>query len=144
MSEPRQLHLFKSRRQRGLRPPAATEWAVHCMVADTLRRWASPNWIFTHFPAGEKRDAMTGARLKRMAVQPGIADFLFLPPAGATQPRTHFLELKRRGGKLSPAQCEFALWCRLNGYPFEVADSYEAAIAILKRWGVLRTGVHVQ
>jgi hypothetical protein len=144
MSE-RQLNLFRSKRQRGATvkyEPA--EFKIHCMVADTLRRWAAPNWVCTHFPAGEHRSDATGARLKRMGVVPGLPDFLLFPPLGAGDPHVHCLELKRRGAKLTEHQAGFALWCKLNGYPHAVAHSYEEAVAVLTGWGVLRSGVHVQ
>jgi hypothetical protein len=144
----RQLSLFKSRRQRGTRPPAAPEFKTHCMVADSLRRWLSHGWVFTHIPLGEKRDAVTGSRLKRMGVSPGWPDFIFIPPVFPAKPgvppRPAFLELKRRGAKLTEHQAGFALWCRLNGCPHAVAHSYGEAVKILQEWGVLRSGVKVQ
>jgi hypothetical protein len=144
MSE-RQLHLFRSKRQRGIRVDySSSEFKMHCAVADTLKRWATPNWIFSHFPAGEKRTAATGARLKKMGVQAGWPDLVFLAPQGHPIQRPMFLELKRRGGKLTEAQAGFAAWCVANGCPHAVAYSYDEAVAALKRWGVLRAGVHVQ
>ena len=144
MTEPRQLRLFGGKNQRGRQAPPPLEFAVHCQLADTLRWWASPNWVWCHYPAGEYREDATGARLKRMGVRAGVSDFLLFPPLGVPEPRCHFLELKRRGKKLNGPQAEFALWARLNKYPFEVADTYEKAVAILKGWGALRTGVKVQ
>jgi len=145
MTDVRQLHLFRSKRQRGVAAPAPLEFAVHCMVADTLRRWATPGWIWTHLPMGERRDAVTGARLKRMGVQPGWPDLLLIPPAGPKfWQRPHYLELKRRGGKLTEHQAGFALWCKLNGCPHEVCDSYDAAVKTLKQWGALMDRVNVQ
>lgn len=140
----RQLHLFRSKRQRGEAAPSPLEFQTHCAVADTLRRWATPNWVWCHYPAGEKRADATGARLKRMGVLPGISDFLLFPPAGAPEPHVHCLELKRLGRRLSELQAEFQLWCKLNRYPFEVADNYETAVRILQGWGALRTGIHIQ
>jgi hypothetical protein len=139
----RQLQLFGARRQRGRQAPPPLEFAVHCMVADALRRWASPNWVWTHIPLGEKRSAVTGARLKRMGVNPGWPDFLFIAPRDENL-RPHFLELKRRGGQLTEAQAGFALWCKLNGCPYAMAHSYQEAVEVLKSWGALRAGVHVQ
>jgi VRR-NUC domain-containing protein len=140
-----QLHLFKSSRQRGVAVDVrGSEFQLQCAVADTLKRWAAPNWVYTHIPLGEERTTAAGARLKRMGTMPGFPDFILLPPAGAPEPHAHFLELKRQGGKLSELQASFQLWCMLNGYPFAVADSYEAALAILQQWGAVRTGVHVQ
>jgi hypothetical protein len=147
MTAERQLHLFRSRRQHGRAPPEPLEFEVHCMVADTLRRWASPNWVWTHIPLGEDRSAVTGARLKRMGANPGWPDFLLIAPrdhAPRWCRRPHFLELKRHGGRLTEAQAGFALWCELNGCPHAVASSYRQAVEVLKGWGALRAGVHVQ
>jgi hypothetical protein len=62
----RQLHLFRGRKQCGIAPPVASEYQLHCAVADTVRRWIMPGWIYTHIASGEKRDAVTAAWLKRM------------------------------------------------------------------------------
>jgi hypothetical protein len=140
----RQLHLFKSRRQRGTKPPTEPEFSLHCKVAADLRRWAMPNWVWTHFPAGERRDPITGARLKRMGLMPGWPDLILLAPHDHPVQRPHFLELKRHRGTLTEAQASFQLWCMLNECPFAVADDYKAAVAILQRWGALRSSVHVQ
>jgi hypothetical protein len=139
-----QLHLFRSKRQRGIKPPAPLEFAVHCLIADTLRRWAAPNWVWTHIPLGERRDDIAGARLKRLGTQPGWPDLILIPPKEYPNPRPHFLELKRRGGKLTELQAAFALWCKLNNCPHAVADTYEAAVAVLKKWGALQDRVKVQ
>ena len=92
-----QLSLFKSKRQRGVahvRRPK--EFALHCAVADTVKRWILPDWIWTHFPAGEHRSVITGARLKRMGLNRGFPDFQFFHRNG----RVCFLELKRHGNSL--------------------------------------------
>jgi hypothetical protein len=34
----RQLHLFRGRKQCGIAPPVASEYQLHCAVADTVRR----------------------------------------------------------------------------------------------------------
>jgi hypothetical protein len=74
----RQLHLFKSRRQRGILAPAPNEYQLHCAVADTVKRWIMPGWIYTHIASGEKRDQVTAARLKRMGVTAGFPDLVCL------------------------------------------------------------------
>ena len=56
-----QLNLFRSRRQRGIAIPSASEYALHCMVVDTVKRWLMPGWIYTHIASGEKRDPVTAA-----------------------------------------------------------------------------------
>jgi hypothetical protein len=132
---PRQLSLFKGRRQRGSLPPPAPEFSIQCMVADDLRRFAHPEWQWTHIPNGGLRNKITAYQLKRAGVKPGWPDMLLLDPFG----RPHFLELKRRTGRMSEAQEAFASWC--NARPLvqhAVAHSYQEARRILIEWGALR------
>ena len=77
-----QLSLFRGKRQRGQAPPGPTEYQLHCAVADTVRRWIMPGWIFTHIASGEKRDQVTAARLKRMGVVGGFPDLVFFGIGG--------------------------------------------------------------
>ena len=137
MTEARQIDLFTKRSRK---PPPAPEFSLHCMIADTLDRWLSPGWKFNHIAAGELRSKITAARLKRMGVKPGWSDFICLSPSG----KAHFLELKRRGERLSDAQSEFGNWCLDHGYPFECCDNFDAALAVLKRWGAVKTTIHPQ
>jgi hypothetical protein len=134
---PGQLSLFKSKRQRGVKAPAAPEYNTHVMVADTLRRWQTPGWRWSHFPAGEWRHPSTAMRLKRMGVQVGWPDFILLAPEGGA----HFLELKKQGKTLTDWQRAFAIWCAVNGYPYAFHDNYKDAIDTLKVWGALRVRV---
>lgn len=135
---PGQLSLFKGKRQRGVKRPPSKEFATHCMVADMLRRWQTPGWRWSHFPAGEWRHPATAMRLKRMGVQVGWPDFILLKPddGGA-----HFLELKRAGSTLTDWQFAFMEWCAHNGYPYVWCDNFKDAIACLKNWGALRASV---
>ena len=97
----RQLHLFKSRRQRGIAPPAPLEFASQAFLVDILRRWINPQWRFCHVPNGELRSAATAGRLQRLGVVAGWPDLQFAGPGA----RMAFLELKRRGsGRLSESQ----------------------------------------
>ena len=135
----RQLSLLKGPRQRGIRPPLAPERNVHIMVADMLARWARPEWEWTHFPAGELRPEKTGVLLKRMGTRPGWPDFILLDPGG----KCHGLELKRGTNPLTPAQGRIQSSFQVRGCPYEVARSFAEAIAVLKRWGVVQTGITV-
>src|SRR3954464_8578713 len=129
-----QLHLFR-RGFKPIRPPKALEFETACAFADTLRRFARDDWIWTHFPAGELRSKATGARLKRMGLRAGVADYLFISPATG---QAYFLELKRGNGPLSEAQAEFRDWCHAHRVPWHCARSYDDAIATVTAWGVLR------
>lgn len=145
-----QLHLFR----RGHKPAprrSAPEFRTSCAFADLLRRSASPEWFWCHYPAGEERTARVdadgrrfspaGARLKRMGLKTGVADYLFASPTG----RLHALELKRRdGGDLSNDQEKFRDWCRAHNVPWRVARSFDQAVAIVTEWGVLKHEVRPQ
>ena len=132
---PRQLNLFKSRRQRGSLPPPAPEFNIQCMVADDLRRFAHPEWQLTHIPNGGLRNKITAYQLKRAGTKPGWPDMLLLDPFG----RPHFLELKRKTGRMSEAQEAFASWRNARQLvAHAVAYSYQEARRILITWGALR------
>ena len=119
----------------------ALEKEIHCMVADDLRRWCKPPWLWTHFPAGEARTELTGALLKRMGTQPGWSDFLIIgPPAG----RLHALELKRAGRKPTPTQNAFLEAVRGAGGLSGWVDNYPDAVSILVAWGVIPNKIRVQ
>jgi len=130
----RQLHLFRSSRQRGLRLPQPREEETHRAVAKLLRRWKNPGWLANHFPAGELRDKATAGKLKGMGLVPGWADFVLIGPDG----RHYWLELKRGSAPLSEAQKEFrdGMWER--GVAYAVARSLDEAISVLSDWGAIR------
>jgi len=128
LCEGRTPRLRKARLERPL------ELALHLGVAKLLRNHARPEWRWSHFPAGEARDARTGARLKAMGLQRGWPDFILVSPSGLL----HALELKRIGETLSEDQEAFAAWCTANGVPHCVVRTMEEALGALDRWGVLR------
>jgi hypothetical protein len=136
----RQLHLLKSRQQRGTAPPGPSEYQLHVAVADVVRRWIMPGWIYTHIASGERRDAVTAARLKRMGVVAGWPDMQFFGPYG----QVCFVEIKARGGRLSEAQADIASHLVAAGHGYLCSASFDDIIATLKDWGVVRSGISVQ
>jgi hypothetical protein len=133
----RQLSLFKSKRQRGTKPPPPLEFASHVALADMLRRWCNPAWQWTHLPLGEKRHIGTAVRLKRMGVRPGWPDFLFAGPNATLA----WLELKRKGNKASAAQEVIEEHLRACGFDYLITDNVREAVAWLKRLGILRANI---
>jgi hypothetical protein len=141
-----QLPLFGKRQRRKRTAP---EFNLHVLIADIMRRWGTPGWQCTHLPFGEHRNAITGARLKRMGTKRGWPDFILLAPRGGTGSilnplfigTAHFLELKRKGAQLSDEQAELGAWLMDNGYPYRVADTFDEALTILKAWGAVRVSV---
>lgn len=114
--------------------PAAPEFHLQCMVANTLRRWCTPGWLWTHIGHGGLRSKATAGQLHRAGLRPGWPDLILLSPEG----RPHFLELKRRGCRLSEAQQCFASWCHEHGVCFHHHDEFKDVIATLRAWGAVR------
>jgi len=54
------------------------EFRLACVVAGYLARALPVEALWTAFPAGEARSAITGARLKRMGLQRGWPDYLII------------------------------------------------------------------
>lgn len=143
----RQLHLFKGKRQKGVLP-RSSEFELHCMVADALRRWCDPAWRYTHLPMGEKRDPATAMRLKRMGVTRGWPDFMFFGP----RKQVLFLELKRPGprrlrewqgtlsamNKPSDEQEEMAQHlCGVCGHSYFCTNDFQSALDLLRDFGIV-------
>jgi len=135
----RQLDLLKGKRQKGITPPGPSEFEIHCTVADYLRNGLAPGWIWFHPANGELRNKATGGRLKRMGVMPGVSDILL---ASAPYATLHALELKRKGEKLRLDQREWMGMVASIGGETAWADSVEAALLILTRWGAISTRIH--
>lgn len=133
-----QLSLFKGKRQRGTKPRKAKEFGLHVMTADLMRRWGTRGWIWSHFPSGEKRNPITGGRLKRMGLQKGWPDFLLVSPRPA---RLYMLELKRLDGGLTDEQASLQAWCLANDVPYAVCDNFRDLVAQLRDWGAVRATV---
>jgi hypothetical protein len=114
--------------------PAAKEITLHFSTANFLDKWLHADWRYTHFPAGELRHPKVGEKLKRMGLKTGWPDFQIVSPQGLF----HALELKREGEGLNDDQEAFAAFCRKNGIPHAVVDTFKAAVETLNAWGCLR------
>ena len=133
-SGPRQLSLFKGKRQRGIAPPPPREFATQCAVADTLRLCCSPDWWWTALPFGEFRPLPTAVRLQRQGVRGGLPDFVFLHKLGDTA----WLELKRgKLGRVSPDQATMFSYLARRGDTVMLATSYDEAVTALQDASIL-------
>jgi hypothetical protein len=112
---------------------ALPEAQLHATVAEHLRLRAKPDVLWLHPANGEARDAITGAKLKRMGVLPGASDLLIWHRGCSFA-----LELKAAGRRLSEAQLE--LHARFNnaGGHTAWADSIDGALSVLTAWELLR------
>ena len=80
----------------------------------------------TYFIRRTARAPPTAGKLARIVTRCGMGDFQIFHTDG----RVMLLEVKRKGGKLSPGQQRIADHMRRAGHAFEVVDSVEAAIAV--------------
>jgi len=85
-----------------------------------------------HVPNGGRRDARTGARLKREGVKAGVPDFMIVARGSVCG----FIELKTEKGRLSEAQREWRDWCWDNHVLYAACRSLPEVADVLRRWGV--------
>lgn len=100
------------------------------------------NWFRLQYPGlslllfhpanGERRDAITGAKLKAMGVVPGVADLILLEPRhgyGAL-----CIELKTAKGKLSPNQNDWGDAVTCAGNKYVVVRSLDEFMKVVKQY----------
>jgi hypothetical protein len=114
------------------RPRQHPERELQCGLAEYLRWRAYPDVWWTCFPAGERRDASTGALLQRMGLKAGVPDMLILRNG-----RLHGLELKADRGRLSSAQVSAHAELRRAGAVVGVTKSMDEALGLLREWSVI-------
>lgn len=103
-----------------------------------LRLRCPPTVYWFAVPNGELRSARTAARLKASGVRAGAPDLVFVIDGHA-----HGLELKAifatgRKGQLSQVQKDTRKLWEASGGRYAVAVGLDAALDVLKTWGVLR------
>jgi hypothetical protein len=134
----RQLSLLKGPRQRGIIPRAqASEFELQCAIVDTLRVSAKKDWYWTSIEHGGLKDKVTAQKHHRKGIKAGIPDLLFIGPDGGHR----WLEIKVKYGRVSDEQEAFGEMLTGRGVPWEVVWSYDEAIAVLTRWGILRNAL---
>jgi hypothetical protein len=126
---------------------APLERQIHLGVVQLLRLNAAPGLVWFHVANERRTTEREGAFLKCMGVRAGVADFVMVVPAMVrtsdftTQrlPNAAFLEIKRPGGRLSESQEQFRDDVTAIGCLWGLAYSTDAAAALLKSWGALRS-----
>jgi VRR-NUC domain len=106
---------------------SSPESAIHRAVVDHLRLRAKPDVLWLHCPNGERRDPITGAKLKRLGVLAGAADLLL-----GHNGNSFALELKAPGGRLSEAQLDFLARFNDAGGHTAIAEGLDRALACLE------------
>lgn len=104
------------------------------IIHEGIAKWMHQNvaCVWFHVPNGEKRDAATAAKLKRMGVRAGVADIIVLHEG-----RFIAIEVKRQGGVQSPNQKGFGEAVARSGGFYHLAYCLQDVINILKEAGVV-------
>ena len=100
-----------------------SEHEIQCL----LIKWASaiPELKCFAIPNGEKRNIMTGAKLKKAGVKAGVPDLFFCVPRGGYHGL--FIELKSEKGRLSNEQKYWLEVLANNGYRSAVCFGLDEA-----------------
>lgn len=106
------------------------ERALHMTVEAFLRRAWPDDLPYTHFPAGELRDARTAAKLKAMGLKPGWPDFQFILPNG----QFAALELKASRGALTDGQTALRDKLLAVHCGYATARTLDEVEDVLSRW----------
>jgi VRR-NUC domain len=109
------------------------EAQLQAAVVEHLRLRARPDVLWLHCPNGERRDKITGAKLKRMGVLAGASDFLLWHRGNSFA-----LELKAPGGRPTEAQLDFLARFNEAGGHSACAEGVDRAVAVLESWQLLR------
>lgn len=102
-----------------------------CQLLDAALR---PGLYYLAIPNGGKRHIAVARKLKSEGVRAGVADIQILMEGG----RSAWLELKIKGGSLSPDQKIFRDTVRNLGHPWAMAKTMDEAEAFLGSIGCLR------
>ena len=116
-----------------MRRRAQPEYALQCAVVEHLRRRAPKTVRWWHTPNGGYRGVREAGRLKRMGVLPGVSDIIAVRQGGI-----FCLELKSPNGRLSQDQADFLDFMETIGAGCCVCNDLDGALAVLKKWGIIR------
>jgi hypothetical protein len=110
---------------------ASEQKALFAMCALNSGKYPQLRWLF-HIPNGGSRDVREGANLKAQGVKPGVPDLALLLPK--IDYHGLVIEMKRKGGKVSPEQELWLANLSHNGYSVHVCYSWEQAWAVIENY----------
>ena len=111
-----------------------SEHALQTAVCQYMDLVIRPPLYWTAVSNGGKRDLRTAVKLKREGLKAGTPDIVVLLPGG----RVAWLELKIKGGKLSPAQRGFRDICSALGHYWGVAKTVDDVAVFLAAIGAVK------
>lgn len=108
-----------------------SERKIHTAIVDYLNSVLPDSHLTVHL-YNNPRSATAGAIAKRMGMLAGIPDLMIIRPLG----RIVFIEVKKEGGRLNPAQIAFRLYCRQWGVYHAVCRSIDDVRDFLAEIGI--------
>jgi hypothetical protein len=114
---------------------------IHAAVVQHLELRGQPGLVYWHTPNGSKLGGartnsgvpLAAIRLKKMGLRPGVSDLVFL-----YRGKFFALELKAGSNRPDDAQRAFIESVVAAGGQAAWANSLDAALALLERWGLIR------
>ena len=119
------------------------EYALSVAVADYLRAALPPEVLWFHVPNGEHRSKITGARLKRMGVRPGVADLCIAWRGTLAEnyaASVLWIELKSPKGRQSTEQAIFHFDAVRAGHDYVTARSVADVERFIRGRGIPMRG----
>lgn len=116
---------------------------IQKQIVDYLRKLqiSKKDFIFFSVPNeafAPKRGKLTGqqmgriSKLKRMGMTSGVADLII-----GKNEKMFCMEVKRPKGRQSENQKKFETKCQDSSIPYEIVFSFEQAMAVFNRWGIV-------
>lgn len=115
-----------------------SETEIHKTICQHLAERPAPNMVWFHVPNEGKRSYKSAARLKKMGMRKGVADFIFIHGG-----RTFALELKLPKKNPSIEQMQFISDVNAAGGFACMAQGLDASLRVLETWGLLKPESHV-
>jgi len=114
-----------------------SEHQLQVQLARFLEVAAHPDVMWFAIPNGGKRHIRVAVRLKEEGTKRGVPDLCFVKMGGGTA----WLEMKVKGGRLSPEQKLFRDEVLRLGHQWGMAKTFDEAIAFLRSVGALKSTV---
>jgi len=111
-----------------------SEHALQVQVAEYMTKAVRPELHWSAIENGGKRSLSVAIKLKRAGLKRGSPDLFVMLPEG----RVAWLELKVKGGALSPQQKGFRDICKKLGHHWAMAKTLDEVVEYLTAIGAVR------
>lgn len=110
------------------------EAKLHRAIVQHVKLLSFNDVLWLHPPNAGIRSGIEAGYLKSLGLLPGAADLLFWRGG-----KSYAMEIKAPGGRLSPAQKEFAERFIEAGGAYTTVSNIEQAITVLRTWRLIKS-----